>query len=68
MTYRLKGFTVIFDSNMRDDDAQSLLNSIQMINGVKSVTSICEPSESSHKSKEDILDSFIEWVVKHRAP
>lgn len=38
MTDRIKGCVVAFDHDIRDDDAQGLLNAIRMIKGVQSVT------------------------------
>ena len=37
MTERLKGVYVAFDRDIRDDDAEFILNAIRMIKGVKSV-------------------------------
>jgi hypothetical protein len=43
MTDRLKGCTVVFDHDIRDDDAEPLLNAIRMLKGVVAV----EPSIST---------------------
>lgn len=37
MTDRYKGCTVVFDHEIREDDAEHLLNAIRMIKGVKAV-------------------------------
>ena len=38
MTDRLKGVTVTFDSDIREDDAQEIINAIKMVKGVLTVT------------------------------
>jgi len=43
MTTRFKGCTVAFTQDIREDDAESMLNAIRMIKGVIAV----EPVESS---------------------
>ncbi len=40
MTQRLKGLTVAFEQDIREDDAEALINAIRMIRGVASVTPI----------------------------
>lgn len=37
MTDRLKGCTVVFENDIRTDDAEVLINSIRMLRGVLSV-------------------------------
>jgi hypothetical protein len=37
MTDRLKGCTVVFEHDTRDDDAEGILNAIRMVKGVLSV-------------------------------
>lgn len=39
MTDRIKGVTVCFDRDIREDDAECLINAIKMIKGVASVES-----------------------------
>jgi len=38
MTDRLKGCVVAFEEDIRDDDAEAILNAIRMIKGVSVVT------------------------------
>jgi len=38
MTDRLKGCTVVFEKDIRDDDAAEILSAIKMVKGVLSVT------------------------------
>ena len=46
MTDRLKGCTVVFDKDIRVDDAEHLLNAIRMLSGVIEVTpEVSVPSE-----------------------
>ncbi len=44
MSERLKGVTVVFEDDIRDEDAQAIINAIQMVKGVLHV----EPSLSTH--------------------
>lgn len=37
MTDRIKGLTVVFDKDYRDDDVESIINAIKMIKGVQNV-------------------------------
>ena len=39
MTDRIKGLTVVFDKEYRDDDAESIINAIKMVKGVGDVQS-----------------------------
>jgi len=45
MTDRLKGATVVFTADIRDDDAESILNAIRMIKGVLAVTGVLSDSD-----------------------
>ncbi len=45
MTDRLKGFVVILDEDIREDDAQPILDAIQMIRGVLEVTPMVNKME-----------------------
>ena len=38
MTDRVKGLTVVFEEDMRDDDAEAIINGIRMMRNVASVT------------------------------
>jgi hypothetical protein len=52
MTDRLKGCTVVFTHDIRDDDAEAILNAIRMVKGVLSV----DPS----------LASSEDWMMRER--
>ena len=52
MTERLKGVYVAFDKDIREDDAEYIINAIKMIKGVKNV--------------EGILTSPDDWIVRSR--
>jgi len=45
MTDRLKGATVVFKADIREDDAESILNAIRMIKGVLAVTGVISDSD-----------------------
>lgn len=38
MTDRIKGFTVVLEEPLRDDDAEAIINAIRMVKGVMEVT------------------------------
>jgi hypothetical protein len=52
MTERLKGLTVAFDHDIREDDAAAIVNAIKMIKGVLDV----EPLVSTHE----------DWLIECR--
>ncbi len=65
MTDRLKGCTVVFDRDIREDDAEGLLNAIRHIKGVK----IVEPSISTSddwmaaaRAKSELLAKLVDWI------
>jgi hypothetical protein len=65
MTDRLKGCTVIFDHDIRVDDAEALLNAIRMIKGVQSVEPSISTSEdwmAARKAKTDMINAFQTWL------
>lgn len=58
MTDRLKGLTVAFNKDIRDDDAQSIIDAILMIKGVVDVsTSVSNPDDYMNRMqvKNEIL-------------
>lgn len=62
MTDRLKGCTVVFDRDIREDDAESLLNAICMIKGV--VTVVPSPTKPDDQLvRERALREFREEVI-----
>jgi hypothetical protein len=42
MTDRIKGLTVVLESNIRDDDAQPIIDAIKQIRGVVSVATLVQ--------------------------
>ena len=52
MTDRLKGLTVAFDRDIREDDAEAIVNAIKMIKGVLDV-------QPSYATSDD-------WIVEER--
>ena len=52
MTNRIKGCTVVFERDIREDDAEAVLNAIRMVRGVLSVN----PSLSTHE----------DWMAQER--
>lgn len=52
MTDRLKGVYVSFDSDIRDDDAQGIIDAIKMIKGVLHVeTSVVDGDDWMNRSR-----------------
>ena len=45
MTNRLKGLTVAFEKDIREDDAEGIINAILMIRGIANVTTSLSSSE-----------------------
>jgi len=66
MTTRLKGLTVVLDHDIREDDAEYIINAINMIKGVLIVKSIeCETNDWMIESKVKIeLRSKILDILK----
>lgn len=55
MTDRLKGFTVVLEQNLRDDDAEPIKAAIEQIRGVLSVEPVLSGS----------MDVFAESRIRH---
>ncbi len=61
MTDRLKGLTVAFDSDIRTDDAKSIIDAILMIKGVSSVKTSISNSEdymNRQQVKREVVDKI----------
>ena len=65
MTDRLKGVHVAFEKNIREDDAETIINAIRMIKGVADVkTSIANPDDWMNREqvkreiKSKLLDLY----------
>jgi hypothetical protein len=68
MTDRYKGVVVTFDSDIRDDDSQCILDAISMIKGVVSVT----PSITNHEDhmnreiiRRDLISKILEIAKRY---
>ena len=65
MSDRFKGCTVVFDREIRAEDAETLLNAIRMIKGVQIVEpSIRTPDDwmAESKGRLDVLTSLADWL------
>lgn len=66
MTDRLKGVWVAFDHDIRDDDAEPLINAIRQLRGVLSVEpSISDPSDWNARQRvhHELAEKL--WAVIH---
>ena len=64
MTDRLKGITVLFDREIREDDAQCIIDAVKMIKGVASVRQhVVDPSHwlAVSKAKHELTEKI--WKV-----
>jgi len=57
MTDRYKGLMVVFEKDIRDDDAKKIIDAIKMIKGVLNV----EPSIST---SEDCTKHYLNWLIQ----
>jgi len=67
MTDRLKGLTVAFTKEMREDDAEYLIKLISALKGVSRVTPILsDPHDWLIKSqvKEELREIIFDWFKK----
>lgn len=61
MTTRLKGFTITLEKDIREDDAEILIQVLKMIKGIVSVKPIeSDPSDAMARErvKSEIRDKF----------
>lgn len=61
MTDRYKGFIVVLKNDMRDDDAQRVIEAIGMIQGVLSVKPLISTSEdgiAEMRAKQELLSKI----------
>ena len=68
MTDRLSAFIVVLESDMREDDAQAILDAIGMIRGVHSVEPhVSDVGElvSRSRIKHEILNRLMDMVQEH---
>ena len=65
MTDRYHALTVVLDDDIRDDDAEAIINAIRMIRGVADVTPhVVDPETHSARirARSDVRDKLIELV------
>lgn len=63
MTDRLKGLTVTFDRNIRDDDAELIINAVLMIKGVQDVHPLVVNPDGwvvANKARMDMRDRIMQ--------
>ena len=62
MTDRLKGLVVMFDGDIREDDAESIINAIRMVKYVKAVEPLmANPGDwvTAEKTRKEIEDRVL---------
>lgn len=65
MTDRIKGFTVTLEKDIRVDDVEMIIQSIQMIRGIANVEpSISTPDDHMNREriKYELRDKFYEFI------
>ena len=65
MTDRVKGCTVVFDKDYRDDDIEDILNAIKMIKGVIKVEPCIRTSEhlyAKEQCKYELRSKFYKFI------
>lgn len=67
MTNRLKGFYVVLESDVREDDAEPILNALRMVKGVLSVDPV-ETAPVDHFERTRIEMEFREKLWKALEP
>jgi hypothetical protein len=69
MTDRYKGFSVTLIKDMRDDDAESLLDALKMLKGVLKVTPVlADPIEDSitrTRTVTELQNDILQVFKKH---
>lgn len=65
MTDRLKGFVVTLDEDIREDDAEDILNAIRMVKHVQSVEPITanfEDRMNRSRVRHHLLDKILDVI------
>jgi hypothetical protein len=65
MTDRFKGFIVVLDRDVREDDAEAIVTALKMVKGVKAVTPVETAADDyivAHRVKSEIERSLWEWI------
>ncbi len=63
MTDRIKGFTVALSQDLRDDDCQPIVDAINMIRGVESVTPLVTSSDD-WLARQNVKAQIREHIIK----
>jgi hypothetical protein len=63
MTDRLKGLTVAFDADIREDNAQAIINAIKMFNGVVAVEAT-KAGADDYMNRERIKSEFRQKLLE----
>ncbi len=67
MTDRYKGFLVTLDKEIRDEDAENIVNALKMVKGVHSVKPYIKGMEDHmmyEKAKSDMGHKILDFVRK----
>ncbi len=67
MTDRYKGFLITLDREIRDDDAEHIINALKMVKGVHSVKPYINRMEDCmmyEKAKSDIGQKLHKWIAE----
>lgn len=67
MTTRLKGLTVVLEDDIREDDAECIINAIRMIKGVQDVVNIEATDEDyivESRLKLELMDKILDIFRK----
>ena len=63
MTTRLKGFTVVLNNDIREDDAEQIIRAIQMIKGVQNVVPV-ETNPDDYINRSQIRHELYNKILK----
>ncbi len=67
MTDRLKGYLVVLERDIREDDAEPILEALKMIKGVMEVKPYVTKSEDSIleiRTKNKMIEKFYKFIEK----
>lgn len=71
MTDRFKGFLVTLDNEIREDDAQEIINALNMVKGVLKVKPYVNGHEDWMMYEKGIMDTkadLVKWIRKDILP
>lgn len=67
MTDRYNAFVVILEKDIRDDDAEQIINAIKMVKGVLDVTPhIADPRDAiaTTRAKQEIMERIVKNIIE----